>query len=58
MESELAAVIGGLGVTVVGLAGMLFRRNGSNGILKRLDKRTEEMCTLLKIIADRGIRGE
>ncbi len=57
MESALAAVAGGLGAIVLGLLGITFRRtNGNNGALKRIDERTEEMVSLLRLIADREER--
>ena len=60
MESALAAVAGGLGVIVLGLIGIASRRNGANGTngaIKRIDARTEEMVQLLRLIADREERG-
>lgn len=56
MESALAAVAGGLGAIVLALLGITFRRNGNNGALKRIDERTEEMVSLLRLIADREER--
>ena len=53
MEAELSAIAGGLGVIVLGLIGIVFRRNGTNGAMKRIDERTEHMVTLLEVIADR-----
>ncbi len=56
MEAVLSAIAGGLGILVLGLLGLTFRSNGSNGALKRIDLRTEEMVSLLRLIADRGER--
>ena len=56
MESALGAVIGGLGVIVLGLMGAVFRNGKPNGTLTRIDERTEKMVTLLEIIADRARR--
>ncbi len=56
MEPALGAVVGGLGVIVMGLLGMVFRNGKPNGALTRIDERTEKMVTLLEIIADRARR--
>ena len=56
MEPALGAVVGGLGVIVMGLLGMVFRNGKPNGTLSRIDERTEKMVTLLEIIADRARR--
>ena len=56
MESALGAVIGGLGVIVLGLMGAVFRNGTPNGALGRIDERTEKMVELLAVIAERTRR--
>ena len=56
MEPALGAVVGGLGVIVMGLLGMVFRNGKPNGALGPIDERTEKMVELLAVIAERTRR--